>query len=89
MHDLNLAAALAHDMVLLARGEVLAAGAPAAVLQDELLSTAYGCPVFTNRTPAGERPFLLPPSVFLAPHAPNGRTAAEGPPVSARPLTLE
>jgi iron complex transport system ATP-binding protein len=65
MHDLNLAAALADDMVLLVRGQVAAAGPAAQVLQDGLLSAAYGCEVFANRTPGRDRPFVLPPAVFL------------------------
>jgi iron complex transport system ATP-binding protein len=66
LHDLNLAAALADDMVLLARAQVLAAGPVADVLKDDLLSAAYGCQVLTNRTPQGDRPFVLPPAVFWA-----------------------
>jgi len=77
MHDLNLAAALADDMVLLVRGQVAAAGPAARVLQDGLLTAAYGCPVFTNRTPGGQRPFVLPPAVFAAPHPVDARTAEE------------
>src|SRR5882672_2685565 len=65
MHDLNLAAALADDMVLLVRGQVAAAGPARQVLQDGLLSAAYGCDVFTNRTPGRDCPFVLPPAVFL------------------------
>ncbi len=65
MHDLNLAAALADDLLLLAGGEVKAAGPPPQVLRAELLSAAYGCSVFPNRTP-GDRPFVLPPPMFPA-----------------------
>ena len=36
----------------------------AEVLRDDLLSDAYGCPVRTNQTPQGDRPFVLPPAVF-------------------------
>jgi iron complex transport system ATP-binding protein len=67
MHDLNLAAALADDLVLLVGGEVTAAGPAGRVLEDGLLSAAYGCPVYANRTP-GDRPFVLPPAIFIAPH---------------------
>ena len=65
MHDLNLAAALADDVVLLVHGQVAAAGPGLQVLQDVLLSAAYGCEVFANRTPHTDRPFVLPPAVFL------------------------
>jgi iron complex transport system ATP-binding protein len=64
MHDLNLAAALADDMVLLVRGQVTAAGPPTEVLQDGLLSAAYGCEVFAGRTPVTGAPFVLPPAIF-------------------------
>ena len=44
-HDPNLAAALADHTILLRRGQVLAAGPPAATLTAELLSATYGAPV--------------------------------------------
>ena len=75
LHDLNLAAALADDMVLLARTEVVAAGSVTDVLRDDLLSAAYGCAVRTNQTPHGSRPFVLPPAVFGAPDASASRVA--------------
>jgi iron complex transport system ATP-binding protein len=67
MHDLNLAAALGDELVLLVGGEVKAAGPPGEVLRDGLLSAAYGCAISANRTPDGDRPFVLPPAVFLPP----------------------
>lgn len=73
MHDLNLAAALADELVLLVGGEIRAAGPPRQVLRDGLLSAAYGCPVSPNRTPGGERPFVLPPAVLLGRPAPATR----------------
>jgi iron complex transport system ATP-binding protein len=65
-HDLNLAAAVADELVLLKSGRVIVRGTPAEVLKDELLSNAYGCRVLANRTPEGEQPFVLPPAA-LAP----------------------
>ncbi len=65
-HDLNLAAALADELVLLEGGRVMAAGTAREVLKDDLLSTAYGCQVLTNRTPGDGRPFVLPPAAFVA-----------------------
>ncbi len=65
MHDLNLAAALADDVVLLVRGQVATTGRAPQVLQDGLLSAAYGCEVFANRTPGADCPFVLPPAMFL------------------------
>jgi heme transport system ATP-binding protein len=68
-HDLNLAATLADDLVLLKGGRVMASGEPAAVLTDKLLSAAYGCQVRTNKTPGAGRSFVLPPAAFtVAPH---------------------
>jgi iron complex transport system ATP-binding protein len=78
LHDLNLAAALADDIVLLARAEVAAAGSAREVLRDDLLSAAYGCPVRTNQTPHGDRPFVLPPAVFTAQPEPGGRDLPNG-----------
>lgn len=60
LHDLNLAAANADEIVLLADGRQLARGGPADVMRDDLLSIAYGCEVRLNRTPSGGVPFLLP-----------------------------
>jgi iron complex transport system ATP-binding protein len=79
MHDLNLAAALADDMVLLVRGQVVASGPPREVLQDGLLSAAYGCEVFANRTPDGPSSFVLPPAVFIPQRNSGGHHAAAQP----------
>jgi iron complex transport system ATP-binding protein len=45
VHDLNLAAAIADDVVVLQRGRVVAAGPPAAVLVPEVLRPALHAPV--------------------------------------------
>jgi iron complex transport system ATP-binding protein len=42
MHDLTLAAQFADRLVLMSAGSVLASGAPAEVLDEELLSTCFG-----------------------------------------------
>lgn len=84
MHDLNLAAALADDLVLLVSGEVAAEGPASQVLRDGLLSAAYGCPVYANRTPGEDRPFVLPPAIFIAPHTTrNGALEEVAPPLHA------
>ncbi len=44
-HDINLAAAFADELVLLAEGRVLAAGPPGEVLSEANLEAAYGTPV--------------------------------------------
>jgi iron complex transport system ATP-binding protein len=73
LHDLNLAAALADHLVLLAGGRVMAAGPPRDVLQDELLTASYGCRVMANRIPDDGRPFVLPPSALQATFGPRGQ----------------
>jgi iron complex transport system ATP-binding protein len=60
LHDLNLAAAYADEIVLMHRGAVAAMGSAAEVLRDDLLSRVYGCRVRTNAVPADGRPFVLP-----------------------------
>lgn len=60
LHDLNLAAANADVLVLLAEGRVLAKGCPSEVLRDDLLSVAYGCDIRLNEAPGNGEPFLLP-----------------------------
>ncbi len=60
LHDLNLAAAYADEIVLMSRGHIAAAGSAAEVLRDDLLSEVYGCPVRINAAPADGRPFVLP-----------------------------
>jgi iron complex transport system ATP-binding protein len=62
LHDLNLAAMAAHQVLLVAGGSLRAAGRPEAVLTDAVLSPAYGCGVRMNRLPdAG--PWFLPQSL--------------------------
>ena len=58
MHDLNLTAIMAAHVVLIANGQVAAAGPPNEVLTDDPLSRAYGCYVRTRVAPDG--PFILP-----------------------------
>ena len=60
LHDLNLAAGYADEIVLMSRGRIAAMGTAAEVLRDDLLSKVYGCPVRTNATPPDGAPFVLP-----------------------------
>jgi iron complex transport system ATP-binding protein len=60
MHDLNLTAMFADEVVLMEAGRVAATGTPAEVLTDETLARTYGCPVPVNTTPPAQIPFLLP-----------------------------
>ena len=59
LHDLNLAARIADDAVLLRGGRVVAAGAAAEVLTAPRIAEAYGVAVEIGVTPAGQR-FILP-----------------------------
>lgn len=60
LHDLNLAATWADDIVLMAQGGIYAAGQPEDVFTDEVLSTAYGCPIRANVPPSDGKTFVLP-----------------------------
>lgn len=62
MHDLNLTAMSADEAVVMESGRVLAAGAVADVLTDQVLQAAYGCSLRMNRMPRDGRPFVLPQS---------------------------
>jgi iron complex transport system ATP-binding protein len=52
LHDLNQAAGVADEVVLLARGRIHAAGRPADVLTAEHLSEVYGLPIDVRADPA-------------------------------------
>ncbi len=60
LHDLNLVARYADEVLLLVEGEVRAAGSPAEVLRPELLSAAFGIPLEVTRSPNGRFPVILP-----------------------------
>ena len=82
LHDLNLAAAYADEIVLMSRGRIRASGRPAEVLRDDLLSEVYGCPVRTNATPAAGVPFVIPQAGMQA--MPQGPALSGRPPLTAR-----
>ncbi|MGH7312925.1 MAG: ABC transporter ATP-binding protein [Candidatus Rokuibacteriota bacterium] len=48
-HDLNLAAEVSDRLLLMSEGRVVRLGPPAAVLEEELLTAVYGCPVVVDR----------------------------------------
>ncbi len=60
MHDLNLTAMFSNRVFLMHRGEVAAAGSPAQVLTDTLMSEVFDCPLKVNALPASNTPFVLP-----------------------------
>ncbi|MDQ7263089.1 heme ABC transporter ATP-binding protein [Paracoccus sp. PS-1] len=61
MHDLNLTALFAQNLVLMKGGRVLCQGRPEEVLTDEALSHAYGCSLRVNAVPEA--------GVWVLPHA--------------------
>ncbi len=58
LHDINLSAMAADEIVALKDGRVVAAGAPGDVVTDELIATLYGVSARVRGVPEG--PFLLP-----------------------------
>ncbi|MYW02777.1 heme ABC transporter ATP-binding protein [Streptomyces sp. SID3343] len=60
LHDLNLAAAYADRIALMARGRLVACGAPAEVCTAPLLSELYGHPVDVMKRPGTDELLILP-----------------------------
>ena len=60
MHDLNLTAMFADQIILMANGRILQAGPPSVVLTDANLSQAYGCDVKVGMPPPAGIPYVLP-----------------------------
>jgi iron complex transport system ATP-binding protein len=61
LHDLNLAAMVADEIVALKEGRVVAAGAPQAIVTGALVAELYGVQATIGEVPSG--PFILPQSV--------------------------
>ena len=59
-HQLNLVARFAQSMVLLHRGDVVAAGSPATVMRGDVLERVYQWPLVVTRDPAVGAPSLVP-----------------------------
>jgi len=62
LHDLNLAALFADQMVFMHRGGIAAAGPPAEVLDDSLLEQVFDTPLRVGALPTAGIPFVLPQS---------------------------
>jgi iron complex transport system ATP-binding protein len=60
MHDLNLTALFADDLMLLKNGRVVGVGPLREIMLDDTLSRAYSCSLKVNRVPEGPVPFVLP-----------------------------
>ena len=54
LHDLNLAAAYADRIALLAEGRLAGLGPPWVVLRDDLLGSVLDHPVIVTRSPCGD-----------------------------------
>lgn len=59
LHDLNLAAAYADEVLLFSNGCVAARGAPEEVLRPDLLRNVYGIPVVVTQNPSSRSPVVL------------------------------
>ena len=59
LHDLNHAARVADDVLLMRGGQVVAQGAPGAVLTPALIAETYGVAAHIGTTPDGQR-FIVP-----------------------------
>jgi iron complex transport system ATP-binding protein len=57
-HDVNVAARLADELVLMRRGAVVASGTPAETIRQDLLSQTYDVPVDLIATPDGGVPMV-------------------------------
>ncbi|MBD8907205.1 heme ABC transporter ATP-binding protein [Methylorubrum zatmanii] len=60
LHDLNLAAAYADELIALQAGRIVARGRPETVLRDDLVARVFGVPWCVGEVPEAGRPFLLP-----------------------------
>lgn len=75
LHDLNLAAAWANEIVLMSSGGIAARGPPSEIFRDDLLSTVFGCPIRANVPPPAGTPYMLPHFLRSGPAAPANRKA--------------
>ena len=60
LHDLNLAARSADNILLLAQGRLIATGSPAAVFTERLIATTWGHPVAILVHPQDQGPLVVP-----------------------------
>lgn len=59
MHDLNLTALFADQIILMQQGGLTAAGTVHEVLTDRTMQSVFGCPLRINVVPADGTPFVL------------------------------
>ncbi|MBD8889917.1 heme ABC transporter ATP-binding protein [Roseibium litorale] len=60
LHDLNLTAMYADQIIALKRGRLAAAGTPHGTLTSPVIRDLYECDLSVGTVPAGHRPFVLP-----------------------------
>ena len=60
LHDLNLTALYADQVLVMKSGRLLARGGPREVITDKLVSEAFDHPLKVSALPPGDVPFLLP-----------------------------
>lgn len=60
MHDLNLTAHFADQVLVMKNGRLIASGTVSQTVETTVLSQAYDHPVLVNQTPPSEIPFVLP-----------------------------
>ena len=60
MHDLNLTAMFADQIVMMKKGRAVFTGSPAAVLTDETMEEVFGCRMRVSGLPEAGTPFILP-----------------------------
>ena len=60
LHDLNLAAAFSHSMILMHEGKVHTQGSPEQILKSETIKEVYGLDVQIIKNPVTGKPHLIP-----------------------------
>lgn len=60
LHDLNLAAAFADEILVMSKGRAAARGIPEEVVTDSMIAEVFGVPLRVGTVPPAGRPFLLP-----------------------------
>ncbi|KQV83710.1 heme ABC transporter ATP-binding protein [Rhizobium sp. Root1220] len=66
MHDLNLTALFADQIILMKSGHLAAVGGVSDVLTDETMQSVFGCALRINQIPADGTPFVLAHSAVRA-----------------------
>lgn len=62
LHDLNLAAEFADQLIVMHRGKITACGSARDTINDETIARVYGIGGTVGRIPAGHIPYVLPQS---------------------------